>query len=161
MGSHKLLSSSDFWEIIQQCFQVGNLCLTFDRFPLCVELFHFSFPKPFFIDFWMRFGQPWASKSKHSVRYSHQFWENRLFQKSTPKSFPKGTLLHPFGHPFRKKCDQKGGLKTNVIFWSILRPLLGATTPKTWTAGDRKAQCHEDWTAVCVFLLVSPVVSML
>ena len=48
MGSHKLLSSSDFWEIIQQCIQVGNLCLTFDRFPLCVELFHFSFPKPFF-----------------------------------------------------------------------------------------------------------------
>ena len=108
-----------------------------------------SFPKPFFIDFWKRFGHPWASKSKHSVQYRHQFWENRLFQKSTPKSIQKGTFLHPFGPPFLKKCDRKGGLKeTNFfdLFWD------GSWGPLPLKPGQRGTGKHMPWkltSSVC------------
>ena len=97
-----------------------------------------SFPKPFFIDFWKRFGHPWASKSKHSVRYCHRFSENRLFQKSTPKSFPKRYLFASLWAPFSQKMWSKGGLKkTRVVhrFWD------GSWEPlplKPWQRGTGK-----------------------
>ena len=81
----KSIKNESGWRSWPQVGQGIDFWLIFDRF-----LKHFGEPlgglfgekhvkirgrflTPLFIHFWWHFGHPWRSKSKHSVRYHHQF----------------------------------------------------------------------------------------